>query len=124
MVVVQSGHIILDGVDISSLEATDVRSRINVVPQDPFFLPGSLRLNLDPSGSIPNDRLIRALGRVGLSVIGQDTEGLDKPLDLATLSAGQKQLLCLARAMVKGGAILVLDEAASRYVLQLVLSLI
>jgi ABC-type multidrug transport system fused ATPase/permease subunit len=117
MVVLQGGRISVDGVDISKLEKTYVRSRINVVPQDPFFLPGSLRLNLDPSGSVPDAKLFASLERVGLAVLFQGEQGgLDVPFDSTILSAGQKQLLCLARAMVKGASILVLDEATSRYV--------
>ncbi|KAI1774955.1 ABC transporter [Hypoxylon cercidicola] len=130
------GQIKIDGTDITTVKRADLRARINVVPQDPFFVPGTVRFNIDPlsststsasNGGIPSgnegeqyDAMMRhALERVGLWDSVSTQGGLDAPLDAGAWSAGQKQLLCLARAMVrqwKGssrGGILVLDEAMS-----------
>ncbi|KAK0615177.1 ABC transporter [Bombardia bombarda] len=120
MIEAQKGKITLDGVDISTLSHAYVRSHvINVVPQDPFLMPGSIRFNLDPLQSLSavpdgEEMMIRALERVGLWAIIKDQHGgLDGEMDETMWSAGQKQLFCLARAMVKKCKVVVLDEAMS-----------
>ncbi|KAI0886932.1 ABC transporter [Annulohypoxylon maeteangense] len=132
------GRIEIDGVDITTVNRADLRARINVIPQDPFFVPGTLRFNMDPissnftlasdasrapsssDGEKVNDKMIhRALERVGLWDSVNTQGGIDILLDPTSWSAGQRQLLCLARAMVQQwkksskGGILVLDEAMS-----------
>lgn len=121
MIEVREGSIILDGVDLSTLSRSTVRSRINVVPQEPFFMPGTLRFNLDrqlEDNPVPDSSLIRALEAVGLwKKVREDCPGgreLDKPLSISNWSMGERQLLALARAMVMKSPILVLDEAMSR----------
>ncbi|GKT41790.1 ABC transporter atnG [Colletotrichum spaethianum] len=114
MMNVREGKIELDGVDVSALVPADLRSRINVVSQDSFLMPGSVRFNIDPFGACPNDEEItQALEKVGLWGLVQGQGGLDKDMDTKAWSAGQKQLLCLARAMVRQSKVLILDEAMS-----------
>jgi len=115
MMDVTNGQITIDGVDIATIACEDLRSRVNVVPQDPFLLPGSIRFNMDPTDSISDEDNIWALKRVGLWTAIQDRGGLDEEMDTTAWSAGQRQLLCLARAMIKKNKILLLDEAASKY---------
>ncbi|KAK1597503.1 ABC transporter [Colletotrichum navitas] len=112
MMDVREGKIELDGVDVSTLAPAELRSRINVVSQDPFLIPGTVRANIDPFGACPGDaEITRALERVGLWGLVRAQGGLDGDADAESWSAGQKQLLCLARAMVRRSKLLVLDEA-------------
>ncbi|KAJ5533778.1 ABC transporter integral membrane type 1 [Penicillium freii] len=114
MLNLQSGRISIDGEDLAEIPGSTIRSRINVVPQDPFFMPGTLRFNLDPRQSVIDAELIRAVEKVGLWDRVRAKGGLDMEFSAADWSAGQRQLIALSRALVKKSAILILDEATSR----------
>ncbi|QKX54680.1 uncharacterized protein TRUGW13939_01768 [Talaromyces rugulosus] len=108
-----TGSIKIDSVDISSLTPADLRSRINVVPQDPFLIPGTVRFNIDPYENVSDDTIVRTLQRLSLWDKVESIGGLDAKIPLTSWSVGEKQLLCLERAMVRKSSILILDEATS-----------
>ncbi|KAJ5383264.1 ABC transporter integral membrane type 1 [Penicillium concentricum] len=113
MLDLQSGRVNIDGEDLTEIPRSKIRSRINVVPQDPFFMPGNLRFNLDPRQCVTDAELILAIGKVGLLDRVRAKGGLDMEFSAADWSVGQKQLLALSRALVKKSALLILDEVTS-----------
>ena len=116
MIELLSGSIMIDGINIASLPREEVRSRLVGVPQDAFLLDGSVRINADPTQTISDGAIISALQNVQLWDIVKGKGGLDTICEKLHLSHGQKQLFCLARAMLRPSAILILDEATSRFV--------
>lgn len=116
MVEFQKGHVLIDGKNLASLEPNQIRLRLNVIPQEPFFVPGTLRFNLDFHGKFSDENLESAIRKVGLWKRVSASGGLDMPMMVSDWSAGEKQLLALARALNIQSPILILDEATSRCV--------
>ncbi|XP_023610594.1 canalicular multispecific organic anion transporter 1 [Myotis lucifugus] len=110
------GQIIIDGVDIASIGLHDLREKLTIIPQDPILFSGSLRLNLDPFNNYSDEEVWKALELVHLkSFVANLPLGLAHELAEAgdNLSIGQKQLLCLARALLRKSKILIMDEATA-----------
>lgn len=115
---IRSGSIVMDGTDLSTISINEGRGSLNTLSQEPFFLRGSIRDNLmTASSSFERDERLQAvLTRVGLWNKVVSAGGLDITLDAEELfSHGERQLFCLARAMLNDSKVLLLDEFTSRY---------
>ncbi|OKO98398.1 ABC transporter C family member 8 [Penicillium subrubescens] len=113
MIEVRSGSISIDGRDLQSLRPGDIRSRINVTPQDPFFIPGTVAYNLDPTATASNVLIETALRKAGLWEKISYAGGLSADLQPTSWSAGEKHLFALARALTNDSQIVILDEVTS-----------
>ena len=110
------GRIMIDDVDISSIGLDKLRNNLTIIPQDPALMEGTLRYNIDPLDKCSDNDIIRIMEKIGFDyIIKRNNQGLQQEIAEggSNLSVGEKQLICITRAILRKSKIIIMDEATA-----------
>ena len=111
-----TGKIMIDDVDISTIGLDKLRKNLTIIPQDPALMEGTLRYNIDPLEKSSDNEIINVMKKIGFDyIISRNNEGLNQEIEEGgrNLSVGEKQLICITRAILRKSKIIIMDEATA-----------
>ena len=110
------GKILIDDIDINSIGLNKLRNNLTIIPQDPALFGGSLRYNIDPLEKSTDNEIIHVLEKIGFDyIVKRNNKGLNQEIAEggSNLSVGEKQLICITRAILRKSKIIIMDEATA-----------
>ncbi|MCQ2818077.1 MAG: ATP-binding cassette domain-containing protein [archaeon] len=111
-----TGKISIDGVDISTLGLGKLRSNLTIIPQDPSLMEGTLRYNIDPLNQFTDAEIMEVMKKINFDyIVHNNAEGINQMITEggSNLSVGEKQLICIVRAILRRSKIIIMDEATA-----------